>query len=163
MSSNANRTQGTWFRHGWLRQFLCLWCMLMVCLPLVLAEVPPEVRTAGQEYQKLRSIKGHFEDGEFNPEVDTFNGLKYQSMKTVADYFNGKFPAPREIIDIMGNPDLYCNTFEEPASDQSKCWQDGDHIPGGYMIYKWRGFHDYLWFQRDFVTVLATGWYFVFE
>jgi hypothetical protein len=40
-----------------------------------------DVQALGRTFQELRKIKGHFDGGEYNPDVDGYNGEKHQVMQ----------------------------------------------------------------------------------
>ncbi|KAG0330736.1 hypothetical protein BG000_011540, partial [Podila horticola] len=69
------------------RPAILLATIMMVLLGLlstaVAAPVPPveDVQALGKTFQDLRTIKGHFDGGEFNEDVDAFNGKKHQTMQ----------------------------------------------------------------------------------
>ena len=46
-----------------------------------MASVSTEFKTLGQNLQSLRKIKGHWDGGDSNPRVDSFNGEKHQALK----------------------------------------------------------------------------------
>lgn len=57
--------------------------MLGLMSIVLAAPVPPveDVQALGKTFQVLRTVKGHFDGGEFNEDIDAFNGKKHQTMQ----------------------------------------------------------------------------------
>ncbi|KAI8850088.1 hypothetical protein BC829DRAFT_390397 [Chytridium lagenaria] len=145
---------------------------LLVLLLLVISTFantsPPmtltaEALTLGQQFQTLRTIKGHFEGGEYNADVDGFNGIKHKTMEKLREILGVKGTPAKNVITALGKPDATLSAAEAgidtmpgpvldspPASSPQK---------GLYMIYKWRGNHDYLRFLIDDEQVVLADWY----
>ncbi|KAF9974318.1 hypothetical protein BGZ73_002274 [Actinomortierella ambigua] len=126
---------------------------LVFFVAVVSAAVSPEIRATGAEYQVLREVKGHWDGADYNPDVDAYNGKKHQLMKTLGEYL-GKFGTDHaDITAVMGKPDETKNKL--------------DHLKnrGRFLIYKWRGNHDYLWFNiaSPKGKVIESDWYHAYE
>ncbi|KAF9102969.1 hypothetical protein BGX27_010794 [Mortierella sp. AM989] len=134
-------------------------------LSTVMAAAIPttEVVTLGKTFQELRKIKGHFDGGEYNADVDGFNGEKHQVMLKLADAFAETGILSKDITSVMGPSD------EIPADILSQLKRTAPQITPPtnfkYILYKWRGYHDYLWFRVNQKTnkVQHSEWYFAYE
>ncbi|KAG0232520.1 hypothetical protein BGW42_008140 [Actinomortierella wolfii] len=125
--------------------------------------IPPKVKAAAKRYQELRKIKGHFEGGEWNDAVDSPQGEKYKVMKILQEYFGKPGTSVRVLKGNMGEPDVACTEVgDKLALGQAKCRRDGQSV---YLIYKWRSFHDYVWFKQNMTSksVVESDWYMALE
>jgi hypothetical protein len=125
----------------------------------------------GVDYQQLRLVKGHFSGspGEFNADVDGYGGRKHTLMKELGERLGQPGSMSQNILVHMGKPD----EIRQSIDAHSVAAMPGPVVPTStpttdqtfYMIYKWRGNHDYLWFHVDAVTnhVLNSGWYYAGE
>lgn len=120
-----------------------------------------EVIAMREQFRALRKIKGHFDGGDFNADVDNFNGAKHQVMKQLLGTFLSNAQQPtsaKDLITIMGKPD---------ARKLPKGVKINAAIPkiaGNFWVYKWRGMHDFVWtYMANDKTVVAKGWYFALE
>ncbi|KAJ3087952.1 hypothetical protein HK102_009906 [Quaeritorhiza haematococci] len=65
-----------------------------------------EIMTVGEEFQKLRDVRGHYEGGDWNEDVDGFNGRKHQLMLQLQQSLIGlRDVTLRQIHAVMGHPD----------------------------------------------------------
>ncbi|KAJ3190853.1 hypothetical protein HDU67_006127 [Dinochytrium kinnereticum] len=123
-----------------------------------------EVSALGQEFQQLKAIKGHFEGGEFNKDVDGFNGSKHKTMEKLRETLGVAGTPAANVIAAMGKPDETSSaevgaldTMPGPFVDSEPSGLSSE--PGLYLIYKWRGNHDYLRFLIRDEKVVKADWY----
>jgi len=64
-----------------LYRILFLALALVFVLPMVMAAVSPDILAVGNSYRELRTIKGHWDGGEPNEDVDNYNGKKHLAMQ----------------------------------------------------------------------------------
>ncbi|KAG0071829.1 hypothetical protein BGZ92_004179 [Podila epicladia] len=123
--------------------------ILLGLLSTVIATpVPPveDVKVLGKTFQSLRAVKGHFDGGDFNEDVDTFNGKKHRTMQKLAKAFNRAGVLEKTIKKTMGRSDkIPVQVLMELQSTQPEMTINIYR----YMVFKWRGYHDYLWFRVD--------------
>ncbi|KAF9425003.1 hypothetical protein BGZ94_007930 [Podila epigama] len=135
-------------------------------LSTVFSAPTPEVTdlaALGQQFQELRKIQGHWEGGEFNAAVDGFNGEKHQVMQKLQEALGENGVASAEVLSTMGPSD------EIPAEILKQLKRTAPQITPPtnfvYLLYKWRGYHDYVWFRINQKTnkVHSSAWYFAYE
>ena len=141
----------------------------------------------GLEWSSLRAKQGHWAGGEYDPVLDGFTGRKFQVMKELGLLLsaanNSASPAQR-VLQVLGKPDEISSDStdiqSQGLSDASEAGSVGvQGMPGPvlgqeglgsgdsslskpyYLIYHWRGRHDYLWFkvQGPQEQITASGWY----
>ncbi|KAG0262383.1 hypothetical protein DFQ27_002365 [Actinomortierella ambigua] len=163
--------QGRFFVYKWRGNHDYLWFkigspknMVVESDWVTMADIPPEIQQAGQEYQKLRQIKGHFDGGSWDDDVDSPQGKKRQVMDTLGSYFGQNDTLINNVVQTMGEADVNCDSVGGfVTSDYEGCSVGG---AGAYLVYKWRGFHDYLWFKRSAETpskVVESDWFYAWE
>ncbi|KAJ3337126.1 hypothetical protein HDU93_001552 [Gonapodya sp. JEL0774] len=143
-----------------------------------------ELQALGQEFSTLRTVHGHWKGGEFNADVDGFQGKKHETMKKLHSMLGTPGTAASLITQAMGKPDDVTPTL--PGIHISGTGAAVPTMPGPvmhgsagpgpgafgsasgahfYMIYEWRAKHDYLWFEIDPTTekVVKSDWYMALE
>ncbi|KAF9094586.1 hypothetical protein BGX23_001905 [Mortierella sp. AD031] len=78
-----------------------------------MATVTSEFQVLGQNFQNLRTIKGHWDGGDSNPAVDNFNGEKHQTLQKLGEYFGKPGTPAANILATMGEPDEIKQTMDE--------------------------------------------------
>ncbi|KAI3649641.1 hypothetical protein MP228_005273 [Amoeboaphelidium protococcarum] len=127
------------------------------------------VEQLSSRYQQLKNITSHFDERPHDnattvnitdngADVDTFNGEKHQVMMALGDKLGQKGTKWEQLLDAMGEPDEITHDLDNPY--QSAPFMPGPVIPEGsqpidqqegdvYLLYYWRGRHDFLWFQMS--------------
>ncbi|KAG0084705.1 hypothetical protein BGZ93_001105 [Podila epicladia] len=129
------------------------------------AAIPQETDLValGQTFQSLRKVKGHWDGADFNPAVDAFNGEKHQVMQQLFEAYGKPGVVSAEIVATMGPSD------EIPANILAQLKRTAPQISPptnfNYLVYKWRGFHDFIWFRVNMKTdkVQAAEFYAAYE
>ncbi|KAJ3103860.1 hypothetical protein HDU97_009779 [Phlyctochytrium planicorne] len=128
------------------------------------SQVSAEVVALGQQFQQLRTVKGHFEGGEFDKDVDGFNGAKHKAMLALEKGLGVQGTPASAVIEVMGKPDRVA-----PRDQETLHGMPGPSVPAPvvssgaddavYLIYNWRGSHDYLRFLVSNDAVVTASWY----
>ncbi len=120
---------------------------------------------AGTQFQRLRKIKGHFAGGDWHYDVDRWMGKKHRLMIFLQEQLLASCPMKKEVLEIMGKPDLNLNQldfgsvgFSEKILQQirPKSWDE-------IMIYYWRYDHDFLYFIFEEDQMVESAWWFAYE
>ena len=128
-----------------------------------LAAVPAE--TLAAEFRELRKIKGHFDGGTWNDDVDRWLGRKHRLMMELGSRLSkGKYHK-HDIPRLLDPPDqsagkgdeLYRRVSELPGNDSLS------YTPDEYLVYYWRGRHDFLYFACLDGRVAGSGWWYALE
>ncbi|KAG0350815.1 hypothetical protein BG005_009666 [Podila minutissima] len=140
--------------------------VLLGLLSTVIAcPVPPveDIKALGKTFQCLRAFKVRFDGDDFNEDVDTFNGKKHRTMQQkLARAFNKAGVLEKTILKTMGRSDkIPAEVLMELQSTQPEMTINIYR----YMVFKWRGYHDYLWFRVDDRDgkVVKGDWYHTLE
>lgn len=111
------------------------------------------------EYRNLRTIPGHFGGGSWNDDADRWNGRKQQVMIQLGDCLGTGRYSKSEIIQWMGNPDRIAikGDYYFAAIERDRRNQPTGNYQ--YLIYFWRGGHDFLYFTYRGETIIDSGWW----
>jgi hypothetical protein len=117
------------------------------------------------EFRNLRETKGHFEGGTWDDDVDKWMGRKHQVMIQLGSRLGAGEYSKTEVIQLLAPPDLIAREgdelfdlvnsltdFEKPATG-----------PYEFLIYYWRGTHDFLYFTSQGETIINSGWWYAGE
>jgi hypothetical protein len=117
-----------------------------------------------EQWQSLRSLRGHFDGAAWNVDVDRWQGRKHVLMQALAAQALDERLARDALTQRMGAPDAVWRAGQAAhagALEQAQ-WRGGP--PSGELwVYHWRGQHDRLLFALDDGHVVATGWLMVQE
>jgi hypothetical protein len=128
-----------------------------------LANVPLEEIAA--DFRKIRKIKGHFDGGKWNPEVDRWMGRKHRLMIELGLRLSkGKY-RKNDIGKLMDPPDQMVKEGHDLF--RLITGQPGyDSLTAGsceFLVYYWRGKHDFLFFTCDNNRIVNSGWWYAGE
>lgn len=99
-----------------------------------------------REFQELRKVKGHWQGGDSNPEVDSPRGRMRLVMGALAETL-GRLPmAKDDLVSLMGLPD---ETRTAGSEEQ--------------LVYLWRNWHDYVYFVIRDGTLAGFQWWYAWE
>jgi hypothetical protein len=147
-----------------------LFFFLIVLVQTTTMTTQATLSTLAEQWKEIRPLKGHWQDEEYNKDIDGFNGKKHLLMKEMHELLKGSSTAV--IMSALGTPDEVSETLEMnqgpllmpgPLVPSDIHVQTGPMLTSGpvYLIYYWRGKHDYLWFKIESSTGQAvdSGWY----
>lgn len=136
------------------------WCSACV------SAAPPE-DDAAQTYRALRSVKGHFDGGPWNNDVDRWQGRKHVAMQRLAEQMLREQSAAEPLRRRMGEPDAVLQPAQAAharalAQAQWQIRSDSTTPTAGktavLWLYRWRGTHDQLVLALEHGCVVAAGW-----
>lgn len=113
------------------------------------------------EFRKLRPLRGYFDGQVWNKEVDQWMGRKHRLMVELGSRLgNGQFDS-KEIEHLLGPPDrivrqghhLYDMIVNLPGYDTATT------APYKFLVYFWRGMHDFLFFTLQDAVTIGSGWW----
>ena len=131
-----------------------------------LAAATSEIKQLGSEYQALKDVKGAWQDSEFNAQVDSPTGRKYEVMKQLGTMLNGT--SYQTVLETLGQPDEVEVQNASSLPLMPGPWiPQSDYLPAdeqGNLVlkYYWRFRHDYLYFVVDMTNEsqpAKSGWY----
>ena len=122
---------------------------------------PTLLARQSQAFMQLKHTKGHWQNGNYNDMVDSFQGPKHRAMMYLGRFLGQPGTDLLLLIELMGEPDRVDNDVPiMPGAFLGPTFgQEGlpEHIR---LHYYWRGPLDYLWFDIDTRTrkVMKHGW-----
>ena len=151
----------------WLLPLLCL--VMRIGAHVSPADTPIDSKDNGSliadiaaEFRGLRTVKGHFEGGAWNAEVDKWMGRKHRVMIQLQSRLSAGRYNRAQLVEWLGPPDRI-----DPADDagfDSIMRLPAIKIPadGLYelLIYYWRGPHDFLYFVSRENSIVDSGWWY---
>jgi putative lipoprotein len=99
-----------------------------------------------REYQELRTQKGHWNGGTFNPDLDSPGGRLRVIMGALGETLGQPPFQKNQIVALMGEPD---SIVDKDGAEQ--------------LIYLWRNWHDYLYFVCSQGAVVSFSWWYAWE
>ena len=123
----------------------------------------------GKRYLELKQIKGQYTGAEYNELVDSEKGEKFKIMNELLKELGKAGTSVGKICTLMGAPDTMSSMLPGENYQPGIPLMPGIVMPEGspvqtppavYMIYTWRGMHDYIWFKlnKDESEVVESGW-----
>ena len=112
------------------------------------------------EFRQLRAVPGHFGGGTWNDDVDRWMGRKHALMIELASRLIGGAYDKNTIVQLLDPPDQIARESDDlfDLIGSQPGYGESDSVE--YLIYYWRGTHDFLFFVcRDGAVVGADWWY----
>jgi hypothetical protein len=131
-------------------------------------EVIPSIeklRQIAEAFKTLRTIRGHFDGGTWNDDVDRWMGRKHRLMLQISTLVAENDYSRSEIIQLLNPPDRIVregdNLYNQIAAlpDHRRL----DFPSEEYLIYYWRGAHDYLFFTCENRMIVSADWWYAGE
>jgi hypothetical protein len=130
------------------------------------AAAPPPEADLAQAFHALRNVRGHFDGGAWNNDVDRWQGRKHQVMQALAQQMLRERASAAQLRQAMGEPDALL-TAGQPAHTRAIEQAQWQGVAGGkataLWLYRWRGTHDQLVLALEHDRVAAAGWLYQWE
>jgi hypothetical protein len=143
-----------------------LW-MLTNCSP----PFANETRALLNEYQELRNKRRQLPPGTFDHDLSGYGGRLHQVLSRLQQTFGKSLYTKAEIVKYLGEPDAiksgtemraYLEVRDRYGRNTSKLseayWQRRE-----FLIYFWRGWHDFMFFTSINGAIVDSGWWFAYE
>lgn len=117
------------------------------------------------EFRELRKIKGHFNGGGWNDDVDKWMGRKHRLMIELGNRLANNKSPENDVLKLLGQPDQIARKgdelFKRLTEGPGACPSAGetDELP----VYYWRGTHDLLFFCSVNGRIVHSGWWYAGE
>ena len=167
------------------RLVLILVCLLPACLPAADAPrtaestspnettanptptiaVDTETKDLVTEYLALRAVPGQFTGGEWNDEVDRWMGRKHATMLELGTRLGADNFSCSQLTDLLQQPD---HTVQGGDSlhdliQTLPAYEPPQNEAARYLVYEWRGTHDFLFFVCENGRIAAADWWYAGE
>lgn len=136
------------------------------CVPNDFAHI--SVEEVAAEFRALRKIRGHFDGGEWQDEADRWMGRKHRIMIKLASCLSGGKYKKGAVIKLLDPPDqvvrkgdaLFEQILRRQGIDLLQQGNAASTVPSyEFLIYYWRGKHDFLFFTYQDSIVIDSGWW----
>ncbi|WLQ14977.1 hypothetical protein O5O45_03410 [Hahella aquimaris] len=114
-------------------------------------------------YRELREIKGHFSGGQWNEDVDKWQGKKHQVMQVLGAKVASERLDATHTRELMGAPDRTHQPGDQHFDTVIRMTEWKGKPQGSLWVYDWRGAHDQLVFAFDGDKLTASGWLYSWE
>ncbi|ORZ37578.1 hypothetical protein BCR44DRAFT_35767 [Catenaria anguillulae PL171] len=133
-----------------------------------------DVQSASITFKTLRAAPSRFAGApDWNPAVDSFGNEKHTAMTTLLQALGRPGTPAQDVFEAMGPPDLVLpskeavqslvggrGTVEQVIAQQAHAGAPGPFISGDaqqqqqqagktFLVYFWRGIHDYMYLETD--------------
>lgn len=123
------------------------------------------IERLASEFRKLRMSPGHFDGHEWNDDVDRWMGLKHRLMMALGDLLGTGDYEKAGVVRLLGAPDQIARPGDAVFTLISKlpAGSESTDITDEYLVYYWRGQHDFLFFSCRDGLVISSGWWYAGE
>lgn len=140
---------------------------LPATLPVLPSATPPidnDLVSLANEFQALRDIPGQFSGGEWIDEVDAWQGHKHEVMLALGERLADGEYGRAQLTTLLGPAD-HIVTGGDPLFDLIQSLPEYETIAQSdeFLIYEWRGTHDFLFFASQEEQIIASGWWYAGE
>jgi hypothetical protein len=122
-----------------------------------------------KDFAALRAVRGHFDGGAWNADVDRWQGRKHRVMQCLAAGLSTPGTAIERVVERMGEPDARVGCPSAECEGVARLMEArGDRAlaagkTGQLWVYRWRGEHDRLVFSTIAGEVTDVTWAYALE
>jgi hypothetical protein len=123
------------------------------------------IEDVAAEFRGLRTVQGHFDGGDWNDDVDKWMGRKHQLMIQLGTHLGSGAYGKGKVVRLLGSPDRTASPGDDlfDLVDSLPEFERPTTGPYEFLIYYWRGTHDFLYFISQGETILNSGWWYAGE
>jgi len=126
---------------------------------------PDPIQDQAAEFRRLRAVAGHFQGGDWNDDVDRWMGRKHALMVELGERLGAGTYSRAQAVDLLGEPDAIAQEGDT-LYDQIRNRGEFVEPPGSgyvFLVYHWRGEHDFLYLIARKEAILGAGWWYAGE
>jgi hypothetical protein len=115
----------------------------------------------GDEFRALRNVPGQFNGGTWNDEVDQWLGRKHQTMLALEEgLVNGAY-GRSQLTALLGPADHIVTGGDALLFERIQSLPEYETFATSdeFLVYEWRGTHDFLFFAIKDDRITASGWW----
>jgi len=125
----------------------------------------PEIEELIETYLTLRPVLGQFNGGTWNEAVDSWVGRKHTAMLELAAALSGRDFSCTQLTQLLQQPD---HTVQggDPLHDLIQtlpAYDTGPEEDTNFLVYEWRGTHDFLFFVCEDGRITGSDWWYAGE
>lgn len=126
--------------------------------------IDAHLRQLAAEFKTLRATKGQFNGAEWNADVDQWTGRKHSLLIELGQSLSSGYDRV-DVIRLLDPPDRIVRSGDSLFDMIRKV--PGYDAPGKaaaeYLVYYWRGEHDFLFFECQGDAVVSSDWWYAGE
>jgi hypothetical protein len=122
------------------------------------------------QYKELRERRRRLPEGAYDKELRDHGGKLHKTLQALGSELGHPPYTKKIIVDCLGEPDAihsqvemarYLGIYER---EQRKAGRETKAKPGQeYLVYHWRGGHDFLFFISEAGSIVDHGWWSAYE
>lgn len=128
------------------------------------------VVSLADEYKELRERRRHLPDGVDAKDLRDHGGKLHKALQSLGTELGHPPSTRKTIIACLGAPDAIWNNAQMAPylGIHEREWKKSGSAPKArrnreYLIYHWRGGHDFLFFISEAGRIVGHGWWFAYE
>jgi hypothetical protein len=122
------------------------------------------------EYRELRERRRHLPDGAYDKDLRDHGGKLHRVLQSLGRELGHPPYTKKTIVACLGEPDAIRNQETMAAylgiydRERRKTGQEPEAKGNRhYLVYEWRGGHDFMFFISDGGLIVDHGWWFAYE
>jgi hypothetical protein len=122
------------------------------------------------QYKELRERRRHLPDGAYDKDLRNHGGKLHRVLQSLGTELGHPPSTKKTIVECLGEPDAIWNNAQ--MARYLGIYERGRKKAGGelrakpdreYLVYYWRGGHDFLFFINSGGLIVDHGWWFAYE
>ena len=122
------------------------------------------------QYEELRERRRHLPDGAYDKELRDHGGKLHRVLQSLGTELGHPPSTKKVIVACLGEPDAIWNDVQmarflgiyererSAAGQKPRAKRDRE-----YLVYHWRGGHDFMFFINEDGLIVDHGWWFAYE
>jgi hypothetical protein len=126
---------------------------------------PDAIQGMADEFRRLRTVVGHFDGDNWNADVDRWMGKKHALMIELGDRLDTGAYSRSQAVDLLGEPDVIArqgDALYDRIQDRGEFVEPSSEVEA-FLVYHWRGEHDFLYLIVREEAILGAGWWYAGE
>lgn len=122
------------------------------------------------QYKELRERRRHLPDGAYDKDLRNYGGKLHRVLQSLGTELGHPPYTRKVIVGCLGEPDAIRNDIQMTQylgiyeRERSKTGQEaGAKREREYLVYEWRGGHDFMFFISENGLIVDHGWWFAYE
>lgn len=123
-----------------------------------------------KQYKELRERRRHLAEGVYDKDLQDHGAKLHQVLQSLGTEL-GHPPSTRKVIvECLGEPDAIRNAVQMAPylgiyeNERRKTGREpGAKRDREYLVYEWRGGHDFMFFINEDGLIVDHGWWFAYE
>lgn len=126
--------------------------------------VDDNLRQLADEFRSVSATPGHFGGGPSNDDVDQWQGRKHQLMLELGSRLGDGDFNREQLVDLLGPAD-HVVTTGDPLMPTIASLPNFDTYAAAdaFLVYEWRGTHDFLFFVLQGDLIVGSDWWYAYE